>query len=118
MAPFGFFHRPLTWLSSNVRNVSPVVASRSKARYKNVAAAWGSAWLQPLTMFAFPGVTPPPELIRPQPPGADSLSPPSNVLSLAWGSGELITFVRFCQSRVVGRKCSLQNDSSVIVGVV
>src|SRR5207237_1205515 len=114
---FSFSHSPLTWLSSKVRNVSPVVDSRSKARYRNVSAACGSAWLHALSMLAFPGVTPPAAFSRNHLPGAVSLFPPLNMLSCACESGELIGLARLCQSRVVGSRCSVQNDCSARLGV-
>ena len=103
-------------MSSNVRNVSPVVAARSKAMYRNVAAGCGSGWLQPLRMFDLPGVTPPAELPMNQLPGALSLLPPANSLSALCGSGELMTLPSPCQSRAVGRRCSLQKLCSATLG--
>src|SRR5262249_30733067 len=105
------------WLSSKVRYVSPVVAARWKDMYRNVAAAWGSAWLHPLTMFALPGVTPPAWVSMAQAPGLVSLLPPANIVSCACGSGEFMTFERRRQSRDVGSRFSVQKVCSPRLGV-
>jgi hypothetical protein len=95
------------WLSSNVRNVSPVGALRANARYRKVLPVGWSTADQASRMFALPGVTPPGVFSMDQCAGSPSFVPPANVVSSAFGSSLCFTRPASCSASQSTRPVSL-----------
>ena len=77
VVPVAFVHVAALWLSSNVRNVFPVVSLRKNAKWPKVVDAVGSGLANATRRLDLPGVQPPAERLNAQASGASSLTPPT-----------------------------------------
>src|SRR3954451_1803356 len=86
-APAGLVQSWPSWLSSNVRNVSPVGAARVNARYRNVLppTGWSTA-AHASRMLDLAGLTPPASVVKRHAAGFPSSVPPWNEVSCPLGS--------------------------------
>src|SRR3954471_6476322 len=98
-APTGLVHRRASWLSSNVRNVSPVGAARVNPRYRNVLppAGWSTA-AHASRMLDLGGLTPPDSVVKCHAAGFPSSVPPANAVSCSLGSSLCPTRPALCSA--------------------